>query len=68
MRKEIKYKYLPKEDDYRTITKFLWFPEIAKVGPQFPVPRKSEKRWLETATINQIYYSGKWHNLEFIDE
>jgi hypothetical protein len=59
MRYKIKIK--PKDQDYRVITKFLWFPKKIQ----------NEWRWLEHAEIGQRYGSWDlwpgWDDEEWID-
>lgn len=61
----------PLEGDTRIVERFAWLPIIIEdIG-------ETEIRWLETCKVKQFwtkdvftgdYYTGRWKNLEFVDE
>jgi len=58
-------KYLkdnPQHGDERTVTQLLFLPTTVYYKD------RQEKRWLEFATIKQVYVGSKWENICFIDE
>ena len=69
MRWQTKNKTIPKENEKRIISKFLFIP----------IKLEGEWRWLEIATIEQLYVEtvlydygmphpdGRWVDIKFID-
>jgi len=50
--------------DTRVITKFAFFPISCRLKHK---QNKTEKRWLEFVTIEQMWLCGIWNDIYFID-